>query len=418
MTATLTNNNDVKVLRALARQVAAIAAKPVQNERRELWRKHNSLERTRPLVIIGSYMPFFHEVLPWDKLECSDPSARELEWLLQQLVWRDRLNDDSIIEPFITVPPVRASLSGEERWGAPIRFIHSTENRGAGIYAPPIKNEEDIEKLLPQPHLIDEAASAERLRKVQDAIGDIIDVHPDRSPMYSGQGRADMSTDTARLIGLEQFMLYMIDRPEWLHRFQSIVRDGVLRQHQQAEEAGDWRLFNHHNQAMCYCRELAGPGEHFNPVQRKDLWTFSASQETTLVSPAMFDEFVLEYQLPIISRFGLSAYGCCEDLTRKIHLLRKIPNLRRISVTPWADVAKCAEQIGNNYILSWRPSPAEMICMGFDPERARRLLREGLNACKDCHADITLKDVETINGRFDDLVEWVRIAKEVAEEFA
>jgi hypothetical protein len=59
-----------------------------------------------------------------------------------------------------------------------------------------------------------------------------------------------------------------------------------------------------------------------------------------------------------------------------------------------------------------------MICTGFHPEKVRRLLREGLEATKGCHVDIALKDVETIGGRFDDLIEWTRIAREVVEEFA
>jgi hypothetical protein len=408
-----TRAKDVGILRELAGRVAEIAAKPIQDERRELWRRHNSLERTRPLVIVLG-APFWQEVFPDDKLQCQDPLFRRHERALWQKVYWDRLDDDTVIEPFVTVSAVPATLSGNECWGAPIRFIPSTESRGAGIYDPPIRTEEDIAKLRPQPHNIDEAASAERFRKVQDAVGDILSVHLDRGPAYSGW-HADMSTDVARLVGLEQFMLYMIDRPGWLHRVQTIMRDAVLAQHQQAEENGDWRLFHHRNQAMCYSRELPRPGAHAAPVTRDRLWVFCASQETTLVSPAMFDEFILQYQIPILKHFGLAAYGCCEDLTRKIALLRKIPNLRRIAVTPWADVAKCAEEIGTDYVFSWRPSPAEMVCLGLDPGRVRSLTREGLEACRGCHVDITLKDVETVNGRFGDLIEWVRITREVAD---
>ncbi|GAI58840.1 unnamed protein product [marine sediment metagenome] len=50
-------------------------------------------------------------------------------------------------------------------------------------------------------------------------------------------------------------------------------------------------------------------------------------------------------------KFGLVAYGCCEDLTYKVDMLRQIPNLRRIAVPPFADAAKCAEQIGRDYVF-------------------------------------------------------------------
>ncbi len=41
---------DVLILRELARRYAEVCAKPVQDERRDLWRRHNSRERTQALV--------------------------------------------------------------------------------------------------------------------------------------------------------------------------------------------------------------------------------------------------------------------------------------------------------------------------------------------------------------------------------
>jgi hypothetical protein len=42
---------DRAVLRDLAARVAEIAARPVMAERRDLWRRHNDLESTRPLIL-------------------------------------------------------------------------------------------------------------------------------------------------------------------------------------------------------------------------------------------------------------------------------------------------------------------------------------------------------------------------------
>jgi hypothetical protein len=144
------------------------------------------------------------------------------------------------------------------------------------------------------------------------------------------------------------------------------------------------------------------------------LWVFVASQETTAVGPRQFDEFMLQYQLPIMAPFGLVAYGCCEDLTRKIDVLRQIPNLRRIAVSPMANVAKCAQQIGLDYVLSYRPSPTDMVGYGFKPAKVREMLKRDLEACGDCHVDITLKDVETVQHDPDRIRQWVDIAREVS----
>ncbi|MHB1457867.1 MAG: hypothetical protein ACYC0V_13235 [Armatimonadota bacterium] len=87
------------------------------------------------------------------------------------------------------------------------------------------------------------------------------------------------------------------------------------------------------------------------------------------------------------------AYGCCGDLTRKIDIIRQIPNLRRIAVTPYANTARCAEQIGRDYVLIYRPNPTNIVSYDWDLARVRSILKCNLEACRDCHVDITLKDV-------------------------
>ena len=114
--------------------------------------------------------------------------------------------------------------------------------------------------------------------------------------------------------------------------------------------------------------------------------------------------------------FGLTAYGCCEDLTLKIDVLKSLPNLRRIGVSPMADVAKCAEAIGPDYIISYRPSPTDMVGYDWNPERAREIMRRDLDHCRDLHVDITLKDVETVQNEPDRIHKWVQIVREITEE--
>lgn len=412
----MSNDKDIVILRDLAKQVADIAAGDIQDQRRDLWRRHNSLQRTRPLIYIR-WFSCLHEVVPEDKLKCRDPFFRQHELSLREKIYQDRLGDDFIIEPWITLQATYATPTGLHRWGPEIKHHLSTEKGGAFGFDPPLKTEADLDKLVMPHHEIDEQATARDLAKLQDAVGDILTVNLDRGPYYR-MWSGDISTDIAHLRGLEQVMWDMMDRPKWLHKLLAFMRDSILQVHEQAEAAGDWRLCDHENQAMSYATELSDPAANSEPVKREQLWVFLASQETTLVSPAMFDEFMLQYQIPIMEKFGLAAYGCCEDLTRKIDLLRKIPNLRRIAVTPWADVRACAEQIQQDYVFSWRPSPAEMICTGFDPEKVRPFIRAGLEASKNCHVDITLKDIETIDGNFDNLIEWTRIVREIVEDYA
>ena len=402
------SNHDVSVLRTLATQYLEICAAAVQNERRALWRRHNSLKKTRPLIYVRA---FAWQEMPESQCQCEDPFFRHYEDFFRRHLFWAAFNDDSVFEPWVTVQATYRC----EGWGPAVARVYSDEARGSFKVNYPIKDLGDIEAMRMPWHEIDEAKTAERVQKLSDAIGDIITVNVDRGPAYR-MWTADLSTELGYLRGIEHFMLDMVDNPEWFHRLVKFMSDGVLKTHREAEAAGDWGLCAHQNQAMPYAEELAAPAANVNGVKRRQLWAYMAAQEFTSVSPAMHEEFLLRYQLPILKEFGLVAYGCCEDLTHKIGMLRQIPNLRRIAVSPFADVAKCAEQIGRDYVLSYRPSPADMVSYDFAPDRVRSILRRDLAACKDSHVDITLKDVETVQGDPSRVRNWVAITREVIDQ--
>lgn len=396
------------VLRHLASRYMEVCQSEDQPARRRLWRMHNSLKRTRPLIYVRA---FAWAEMPESELVCQDPLNRHYEnFFRYQLFWNG-LEDDSIFEPWVTVP-ARYGCAG---WGFQVDRHFSDEPGGSFKVDYPLKNPEDFFKMRMPWHEIDEAATQRAASQVADAIGDLITINIDRAPAYR-MWTGDLSTDLGYLRGIENFMLDMYDRPEWLHRVVTFLRDGVLQAHAQAEAAGDWGLSAHQNQAMAYAEELPDPAPNVNGVRRSSLWGYMAAQEFTLVSPALHAEFLLQYQLPILKEFGLVAYGCCEDLTRKIKLLRQIPNLRRIAVSPFANPARCAEQIGTDYVLSYRPSPVEMVGYGFDPDRIRTILRRDLQACKECHTDITLKDVETVQNDPNRVRDWVKLTRQVIDE--
>jgi len=207
----------------------------------------------------------------------------------------------------------------------------------------------------------------------------------------------------------------MYEHPDELHRVLSFMRDGILENNRQAEAAGHYTLTCSLQQAPPYAEELPRPRPNSGPVKRSALWGFGAAQEFTLVSPAQHEEFLFQYQRPILEPFGLVHYGCCEDLTEKIGMLRKLPNLRSISVAPRANVARCAEAIGRDYVISWRPNPTDMVCAGWDEGRITRILREGARALRGTFFHVLLKDVETVQGEPDRFRRWTALARHVLE---
>ena len=403
--------DDISIIRDLAKRYLDICDASTEEPKRKLWREHNSL---RPAGRTPIYVrAFAWGEMPESKLLCQDSLLRGVEGFLRESLFRHSFRDDFIFEPYVTIQAMRRC----EGWGlASTRNFADENSTGAFKEDYALKELSDIERLRVPFHAIDEDATAIAKAKVETALGGLLTVNVDRAPAYR-MWSGDISTDLGHLRGIENIMMDMMDNPEWLHRLCGFMRDGILKAHDEAEAAGDWGLSAHQNQSMAYSSETRDPAANVNGVNRDELWCFMASQEFTAVSPEMFDEFLLQYQLPILKRFKLVAYGCCEDLSRKISSLRKIPNLRRIAVSPFANVGRCAEQIGRDYVLSYRPSPADMVAYGFDSDRVRRILRRDLALCKGCIVDITLKDVETVQGDPDRVRHWVEIARDVSGEF-
>lgn len=413
-----TNGNDIGVLRALAKQYVEIAAKPVQEERRDLWRRHFSLKKTRPPVLVtyGMHNVWCRDTFSRDHMECEDPFWRRYERWLRMQIFHDAIGDDFICEPWI--PQAAAYKTGwgiyGESWGMGPKLLHTGDKGGAFKLEGPITTWEDMAKLQAPAHEIDETATTRNHERLGDAIGDILEIDVNRGPMLINFG-GDVSTTVTALRGLEQIMLDMYDSPVQLRELLSYLRDGILENQEQAEKAGDFSLTSQHNQAMAYAEELEEPKPNSGARKRSELWGFCAAQEYALVSPAFHDEFLLKYQIPIMAPYGLVHYGCCEDLTLKIDMLRQIPNLRSIAVTPRADVRKCADQIGNDYVISWRPNPTDMVCTSWSPDRVERIIRGGADACREGIFHIYLKDVETVQGEPERLRRWTQLVRASVE---
>ncbi len=407
---------DRDILRQLAEDYAAIAALPIQAEKRQLWTDHFALRPTRVpiLATYGMWNVWCREVFSDAHMACQDPFCRGFERDLKMRIFQHEVvGDDSIQEPWITLG---AAVKGGwgNLWGVEETMHGSGVEGGAAAYDPPLKHWDELAKLRLTHHQIDEAATARNLETLSAAIGDILPIDLQRTPAHIGF-MADISTSIAKLRGLEQLMIDMYESPEELHRLLAFMRDGILQNNQEAEEAGDFSLTSGQNQAMPYAPELEAPRANSGPRRRRDIWGFCAAQEFTLISPEFHDEFLFQYQLPIYQHFGLVHYGCCEDLGRKIDMLRKLKNLRSIAVTPVANVRLCAEQIGADYAISWRPNPTDMVCCGYDESRVRRIIGDGLAACRGGYPHIHLKDVETVEGDVTRLTRWVRLVRDISQ---
>jgi hypothetical protein len=121
----------------------------------------------------------------------------------------------------------------------------------------------------------------------------------------------------------------------------------------------------------------------------------------------------LQYEKRLLEPFGLSGYGCCEDLTRKLDDVFTIPSIRRISISPFADVDKCAEKLQGDYIFSWKPRPAHLVGQ-FDEGAIRKYIRHTIEMAQKhgCVLEMILKDTHTCEHHPERFDRWTQIARE------
>ena len=151
-------------------------------------------------------------------------------------------------------------------------------------------------------------------------------------------------------------------------------------------------------------------------VLRSQIWGRGSAQMLSSVSKAMHEEFDIVYQREIMADFGLIYYGCCEPLDKKMDIVATLPNLRKVSITPWADVDVAAEAIGKKYVLANKPNPAAVSAV-LDEDALRREIGRTLDAVKrnGCSCDIVLKDISAAN--MASLTRWEEIVMEMVQNF-
>ena len=166
-----------------------------------------------------------------------------------------------------------------------------------------------------------------------------------------------------------------------------------------------------------YTSTLPGDAEHGGTGKTKDMWFRQMAQIFSSVSPETHNELDLEYSKDLMSRFGLVYYGCCEPLDNVIPYLKKIPNLRKIGASPWANVRKCAEQIGRDYVLARKPNPSA-VSVKTDCEAVRNEVIETVNACRDNHCayDYVLKDISSCGHNVKNLMDWCDTVMKTLDE--
>ena len=404
------------LVRDLAKQIAEIASLPVQQEKAELWRRLNRLDPVRPMVMLQ-----MAEDSAWpdtgiaDTLQCADPFLRRQELVLRRLLYQwEHQAGDMVVDGVVHLP-LAISDTGiglERKTDDPDHWF------GASRFVPVIVEEQDIDRIVLPQVTVDWEESERRYQQHCDLYGDLLTVRKTGARDFW----FDPFDEYIQYRGVEQAFLDMLDRPAWLHRVLTRLTACDLARIETLEAQGAISLNNGNLRigpgGLGFTDEL--PQSDFaGQVRLQDLWGTASTQIFADVSPAMHEEFALQYEAQLLTRFGLSCYGCCEPLHHKVEIARQhLPNLRRISMSPWANVEIGAAAVGRDLIFSYKPNPAIMAGDTWDVDQVRADLRRVLAITRGLAVEVLMKDLHTCHGHPERMWDWTRIALELAEEYA
>ncbi|MEG2653993.1 MAG: hypothetical protein RSA17_10475, partial [Ruthenibacterium sp.] len=221
--------------------------------------------------------------------------------------------------------------------------------------------------------------------------------------------------------GVENAMIDLVDQPELVHAAYERMVAAWMTELDQFEQMNLLALDCNNTRigsgGYGYVSDL--PAQPYAPehVMAHNMWGCANAQIFSSVSPEMHWEFAVEHDLKWLSRFGLTYYGCCEPLDGKADVLRRIPNLRKVSVSPWCNTARAVENLGGSYVLSRKPSPAVFATSSYDAAQAESQLRTFLETARGCHTELIMKDISTVKYQPQRLWDWEKTAMRLAQEY-
>lgn len=408
---------DRDILRKLAGEIAEIAHLDTQQERRALHRAVNSLRMIRPVVLLDE--------LPWNQLggggelnlACEDAFLREVELDMRKTLYKwKHCPGDMFIEPFyrlsraIEVGDIGVTIDED------ILAADGDNNIVSHRYKDQLADLESLEKLHAPEITVDDALTEKRRALLDECFGDILPIH------LTGLSYAGFYMPWDNLAmwrGVEPLLIDLADDPDLLHAFMRKfvdIRLDLLRREEEMNLLDADMPLLHCTAALV--DDL--PGEIVDGrVTRANIWGRGTAQIFASVSPAMHDEFEIEYAKEFFDGFGLLYYGCCEPLHKKMDIVKKLPNLRKISITPWADVRMSAEQMGGDYVLARKPNPAAVAVPVLDEEALRADILETLEVCREngTPCEFTLKDISSVSHNPENLTRWERVVMETVRSF-
>lgn len=410
-------NKEIIYLRELAKKYDEYSKLDVMEERTTLWNAHNQLNSDKPVVIMEN-LSFNSDFLP--ELKCSTAAGKYLEnILLEQILNYELINDDKVIPPYIPMElkiNFKAFASGYKH-----KYSKDSEGREIGYESSHLISDlkDDLPKLQHSEYSVDWIQTNETKNFIEGVVGDILPVAIKNTSL---NWHIMPTAQIIELMGMEAMMFAMFDDPDEMHQLFSFIKEDIIRYIRWQEKEGLLTLNNGNDYAGSgsygFTSEIPRRTVDGNEIISKDLWGNMNSQESVGISPDMFGEYIYPSYGELAEEFGLLYYGCCEPVHDVWEdYISKLPNLRKVSISPWCDEKKMGEYLkGQNVIYSRKPSP-NYIGVGkeLDEESFKKHIGDTLDAAKGNNLEIIFRDIYNLEGNKGKPGRAVEIVRELID---
>lgn len=405
---------EIEVLRTLAQKYMAYATLPIQQEKRDLWYALNRRKMQKPMVLIDQ--------MPWNELmdaslvcQVDHPYWRCVEWGMRTEIYKwEHLPVDMVLTPYIRLPRPLSDTGYGLRYEKEILNEHD-RSVDAQRYTDTLSTEEEVALIRPAEVTLDREAEKEILDTAARVFEGIAPFRMVGLSMHLG-----MWDWIAQARSVTNCYFDLMDRPEFVHSIMEALTNAVLTTIDRYNAVGGFDTTS----TLCHCSHTFSDdlpiGDVSGQGTSQQAWAFGMAQLFSSVSPEVTEEFEVAYMKRIFAKFGAVYYGCCDRLDDRLEIIDTLPNVRKISCSPWSNREAFAANLPHKYVMSNKPSPAFLATGTFDEQAVREDLRRTMRAARahDVPLEMILKDISTVNDDPARLWRWAEIAAEETADFS
>lgn len=400
---------DKDIIRELAKRYMELATDESQQKMNKRMLDTNDLKLVRPPVLIDE--------IPWYQMDidgeltclCEDKETRKVEaWLRQAIYRRKHFKADTMLEPFYPVVMAYDSTGIGIELKEEIIRTDGQNNIVSHGYEDVLEDESSVDLIKIPTFTARPDKDEARVAFLSELLGDALPVKLcGRSYLYHAPW-----DKIARYRGMEAILYDFYDRPEHLHAIRQKFHDIAVAEMDFIEK--ELHVCPNRPNLHCTPAYISGLAED----GWKATWLRTMAQGFSEVSPAMHQEFELDYIMKIADRFAYTYYGCCEPLDNKLDIIFQIPNLRKVGVSPWAKEEIMAERLGGNYVYARKPNPAH-VALSTDPDVIRKETEKTVKLCQKygCPVEFVLKDISTVSNKPQNLIVWSEVVSDVLDTY-